>query len=107
MKLTKSQLKQVIKEELQKEIFGLGDSKGGVEELGKDFESLASDLQEHFRDFEYDGREENRQDLIDAAESFGYLQVLCLKLRDVVESGDEAGKYLPVLQAMMRIWKGR
>ena len=62
-------------------------------------------MQELFREYDKEGREKDRPDLVTAADSFGYLQILCLKFRDVVESGDEAGKYLPVLRAMMKTWK--
>jgi len=106
MKISTERLRQLIKEELQKEIFGFGDSKPSLEDLGRNFDDMATDMQELFREYDEEGREENRQDLEDAADSFSFLQVLCLKFRDVVESGDEAGKYRDALYAMKKAWGG-
>jgi hypothetical protein len=95
MKLTKSKLKQIIKEELQQEVFGFGGPslegvKDKMEQLAKDLEELAPDIRDH-----------------SAAKAFLTLSRLLYTYSNVLLAEERAGDYLPALEAAAQAWSGR
>ena len=95
MKLTKSKLKQIIKEELHKEVFGLGGPspegiKDKMERLAEDLEELASRLTQR-----------------DAAKALLTLSRLLYTYSNVPFAEERAGDYLPALEAARDAWPNK
>ena len=95
MKLTKSKLKQIIKEELQQEAFGFGGPspkgiKDKMERLAEDLEELSGGLTQH-----------------KAAKALLTLSRLLYTYSNVPFAEERAGDYLPALEAAVAAWPGR